>query len=164
MSIWKKWRNKILKKLGKIAVSDTCCCVENCCGRYLPGTNGGVDEWPTTLFADFTPDTCTCPATTQTFTLTWEVVGSWWKNSNVFMAGCFEVPSQLTVVCQGTASGTEFSALWTDLGVCTPEDRTVFEDACLTNPLDVSKLLTKFGLGCCGVLFGGGTITLRIYE
>lgn len=154
---------------------DGCCCWEPCCGRFLPGQNGGVDELPSTL--NFKLSSVDCPCLTDyTNVATWDSVDSRWEKEGITWPGCNYPNGYIYISCGGSYGDPSiiWSVLLGNFGPCVGGDGTSirFYLTCSScNPIDcgpVNAVIT--GLHCCATVITfppqreGGTIGLEVWE
>lgn len=166
MSRWTKYGDKILKRLGKIAISLACCCNGTpCCNRLNPP--GDVPEHlPETLrmILTDTGGTCSCIDGIE-IELTWNVTNSQYEGvgpggicpllSEYWRLSCVGAnPDVDATDCQHWQLSTQEST------VCIMIGDPFFANAdCTCDPLHLVYDIAFSGLGCCDS--GDGVRSMR---
>lgn len=172
--------NALLIADNGLGVDPTCCCLEPCCGRDVPGVNDPplADDLPTTLYMRITPTDCPC-LDTQEIVLTWDPVDFRWEASGITWASCTGYTGGYVYLsCGGTFENPDeiWSLLLGGFGPCVGSSPGAMDGIranlpCAScDPLDCELCFNIYGLHCCtnNITFPperqGGTICVEIWE
>lgn len=173
---WAKWQGKILKRLGKIAISLACCCSVPCCARTEPP--GDVPEHlPETLQMVIT-NTGDCPCIdATTLTLTWHVINRQYEVSGPGGGGCAIRSDNWRLSCTNFGGGVpanpdpnatdcmHWQLSIEEVTACIMIGDPFFAlTGCSCYPLHLEFDLAFAGINCCDSFTGEGSIHVVIDE